>query len=166
MCTKKKTTQTGLWLFAHASKMDASKEKIRHVLQFFFDKDEKASLKLWIVIKVLIDQFLKLSIKVWKPSSPTVQRTVWNDLNKVGYKRSWVPYELTQKNVYRICESLLNHNKIDKFLSDSQQAVARRDSQQGFSMYLVGLARNNLRQILNSVLSCQQLDRLKETIAK
>ena len=44
----KKTSQTVLWLlesvlFERVSKMDTNKEKIRHILQFFFDKGENAS---------------------------------------------------------------------------------------------------------------------------
>ncbi|QQP53934.1 Putative DD34D transposase, partial [Caligus rogercresseyi] len=50
------------------------------------------------------------------------QKTVWNHLNKAGYKKKldvWVPHELTQKNLIdriSICYSLLNCNKIDPFL--------------------------------------------------
>ncbi|KAG5311619.1 SETMR methyltransferase, partial [Acromyrmex insinuator] len=50
------------------------------------------------------------------------QKTVWNHLNKTGFKKKlnvWVPYELTQKNLMdriSICESLLNRNKINPFL--------------------------------------------------
>lgn len=50
------------------------------------------------------------------------QKTVWNHLNKAGYKKKfdvWVPHELTQKNFMdriSICESLLNRNKVDPFL--------------------------------------------------
>lgn len=34
-------------LFEHASKMDISQKKIRHILQIFFDKAENAALKLF-----------------------------------------------------------------------------------------------------------------------
>ena len=50
------------------------------------------------------------------------QKTVWNHLNKAGYKKKldvWVQHELMQKNLMdriSICESLLNRNKINPFL--------------------------------------------------
>ncbi|QQP54762.1 Transposase, partial [Caligus rogercresseyi] len=49
-------------------------------------------------------------------------KTVWNHLNKAGYKKKLdvlMPHELTQKNLMdqiSICESVLNRNKIDPLL--------------------------------------------------
>ncbi|XP_044574017.1 histone-lysine N-methyltransferase SETMAR-like [Drosophila ananassae] len=49
-------------------------------------------------------------------------QTVINHLKKLGDTKKldvWVPYELTQKNIFvrnDACESLLNRNKIDLFL--------------------------------------------------
>lgn len=51
-----------------------------------------------------------------------VQKTVWNRLNKAGYKKKldvWVLQELTQKSLMdRIstCKTLLTSNRIDKYL--------------------------------------------------
>lgn len=50
------------------------------------------------------------------------QKTVWNHLQKSGYKKTldvWVPHELTQKNLIdriSISEMLLKRNEIDPFL--------------------------------------------------
>jgi len=146
--------------------MDTNKEKIRHILQFFFDKGENASQAAENVnsvygpdtVTVNIAQFwfsrfhsgnfnIKDAPRSGRPIVENVdkimeivesdrhvstvsiaqelniaQKTVWNYLNKAGYKKKldvWVPHELTQKNLMdriSICESLLNRNKIDPFL--------------------------------------------------
>ncbi|XP_011069195.1 PREDICTED: histone-lysine N-methyltransferase SETMAR-like [Acromyrmex echinatior] len=91
-----------------------------------------------------------------------VQKTVWNHLNKAGYKKKldvWVPYELTQKNLMdriSICESLLNRNKINLFL---KRMVTDDEKESYYELLLCG-------QTLTSDLYCQQLDRLKEVIAQ
>ncbi|XP_011051581.1 PREDICTED: histone-lysine N-methyltransferase SETMAR-like [Acromyrmex echinatior] len=145
--------------------MDTSKEKIRHILQFFFDKGENASqaenvnsvydsdtvtanhAQFWFrrfrsgnfdvkdvsrsgrPIVENVDKIMEIVESDRHVSTVSIaqelniaQKTVWNHLNKAGYKKKldvWVPYELTQKNLmYRIsiCESLLNRNKINLFL--------------------------------------------------
>jgi len=124
--------------------MDTSKEKIRHVLQFFFDKGENASQAAENVNSVGPDTVTANHAQFWfrrfrsgnfdvkdapRSGRPIVensnkimeivesdrhvntvsiaqelniaQKTVWNHLNKAGYKKKldvWVPHELMQKN--------------------------------------------------------------------
>ncbi|XP_018049927.1 PREDICTED: histone-lysine N-methyltransferase SETMAR-like [Atta colombica] len=126
--------------------MDTSKEKIRHILQFFFDKDENASqaaenvnsvyspdtvtanhVQFWFrrfrsdnfhikdaprsgrpivengdKIMEIVESNRHVSTVSIVQELNIVQKTIWNHLNKVGYKKKlnvWVPYELTQKNL-------------------------------------------------------------------
>jgi len=146
--------------------MDISKETIRYILQFFFDKDENASqtaenvnnvygpdtvtanhAQFWFrrfrsgnldvkdaprsgrpivengdkIIKIVESDHHVSTVSIAQELNIT-QKTVWNHLNKAGYKKKldvWVPHELMQKNLMdriSICESLLNRNKIDPFL--------------------------------------------------
>ncbi|KAG5311381.1 SETMR methyltransferase, partial [Acromyrmex insinuator] len=127
-------------LFERASKMDTSKEKIHHILQFFFDKGENASQAVENVNNVYSpDTVSNSQSQFWfrrfrsgnfdvkdapRSGRPIIenvdkimeiesdraqelniaQKTVWNYLNKAGYKKKldvWVPHELTQKNLMR-----------------------------------------------------------------
>lgn len=170
--------------------MDTSKEKIRYILQFFFDKGENASqaaenvnsvygpdtvtanhAQFWFrrfrsgnfdvkdaprtgrpivknVDKIMdyVESDRHVSTVSIAQELKIAQKTVWNHLNKAGYKKKldvWVPHELTQKNLMdriSICESLLNRNKIDPFL----KRLVTGDDQEGFDVCLVGLAGNYL----------------------
>jgi [histone H3]-lysine36 N-dimethyltransferase SETMAR len=133
------------------------------------------------------------------------QKTVWNHLNKVGYKKKlhvWVPHELTQKNLMdriSICESLLNRNKIDPFLKRmitgdekwiTYDNIKRKRSWSNGNQLAQTMSKPELTarkvllcvwwdwqgiiyyellpygQTLNSVVYCQQLDRLKAAISQ
>ena len=222
-------------LSERASTMDTSKEKIRHILQFFFDKGENARqaaenvnsvygpdtvtanyAQFWFrrfrsgnfdvkdaprsgrPIVENVDKIMEIVESDRHVSTVSIaqelniaQKTVWNHLNKAGYKKKldvWVPHELTQKNLMdriSICESLLNRNNIDPFLKRmvtgdekwvTYDNVKRKRSWSNRGEPVQTVAKPGLTaiyyellpygQTLKSDLYCQQWDRLKEAIAQ
>ena len=147
--------------------IEQNKEKIRHILQYYYDKGKNAShaankicavygpdtvsiftAQRWFQrfrsgaeviedaprsgrpvvencdkIAELIERDRHRSSRSIDQELGMSHQTVVNHLKKIGFKKKldvWVPHDLTQKNIFArmdACESLLNRNKIDPFLS-------------------------------------------------
>ncbi|XP_046820280.1 histone-lysine N-methyltransferase SETMAR-like [Vespa crabro] len=164
--------------------MSVNKEKIRYILQFFFDKGENASQAAEIVNGVygpdnkIIEVDRHVSSRSIAQELKIDHKTVLNHLHKVGFKKKldvWVLHQLTTKNMMdriSICEALAKRNEIDPFLKRMvtgdekwvtydnivrKRSWSKRDEVAQMELLPYG-------QTLNSDLYCQQLERLKLTI--
>ncbi|GFU63870.1 histone-lysine N-methyltransferase SETMAR [Trichonephila clavipes] len=112
--------------------MEVNKEKIRYILQFFFDKGQiavKGAPRTGRPVVENVDKITGIIHVDQQVSSCSIaqelnidHKTVLNHLHEVGFKRKldvWVPHQLTPKIMMdriSISETLSKQNEIDTFL--------------------------------------------------